>query len=533
MGGGSAPGQSLAVREHLVFQNKLKFAALLAVGASFVWGQTQVDLRTQSKTVDFSAAPETRPVKTGSALPATCNLGDMYFLTTAPAGANLYACVSVNTWSLQSGAGGPGGSVTVDSSGTLVGTRSTDNYIGGPGLIDILSDTGTAINIQQNVDTSYLLTRSQFQAGNDVALSCTSGNATAYTCAPVGNALPAYTDQQRLGWKPDVSCGAAPTINVSFLGAVPVYRSDGTAIQAGDCQAGAQVTIWYDGTANSGAGGFKLTNSKSFANPLTTEGDVLYQTGGAASRLGLGTRYQVLQAGAVDPFYGPVSLGQSAAVTGVLGSANGGTGVNNGSSTLTLGGNLTTAGAFASTVTVTGATNVTLPTSGTLMTTGSSVGLAQTPLTTLGDTIYVNATPGLARLPGNTTSTLNVLTQTGTGSVSAAPAWQSATAAGIAPFSFQSVTFSATPAFTLGSGANTFKITLTGNVTSSTIGSASAGQGATFLVCQDATGSRTFTWPASFKGAMTIGSTASKCNIQSFAYDGTTFYATGTGMTSQ
>jgi hypothetical protein len=45
------------------------------------------------------------------------------------------------------------------------------------------------------------------------------------------------------------------------------------------------------------------------------------------------------------------------------------------------------------------------------------------PLTTLGDTVYENATPAPARLPGNTSATKNFLTQTGTGSVSAAPAW--------------------------------------------------------------------------------------------------------------
>lgn len=45
------------------------------------------------------------------------------------------------------------------------------------------------------------------------------------------------------------------------------------------------------------------------------------------------------------------------------------------------------------------------------------------PLTTLGDTLYENATPAAARLPGNTSATKQFLTQTGTGSASAAPAW--------------------------------------------------------------------------------------------------------------
>lgn len=55
--------------------------------------------------------------------------------------------------------------------------------------------------------------------------------------------------------------------------------------------------------------------------------------------------------------------------TGTLSPTRGGTGVNNGSNTLTLGGNLTTSGSFATTLTMSGATNVTLPTSGTLATT--------------------------------------------------------------------------------------------------------------------------------------------------------------------
>ena len=46
----------------------------------------------------------------------------------------------------------------------------------------------------------------------------------------------------------------------------------------------------------------------------------------------------------------------------------GGTGVNNNGKTITLGGNLTTSGAFATTLTTTGATNVTLPLTGTLVT---------------------------------------------------------------------------------------------------------------------------------------------------------------------
>jgi hypothetical protein len=37
--------------------------------------QTLVDLRTQSKSVDFTAAPSTKPFKAGTVLPAICSLG--------------------------------------------------------------------------------------------------------------------------------------------------------------------------------------------------------------------------------------------------------------------------------------------------------------------------------------------------------------------------------------------------------------------------------------------------------------------------
>ena len=66
------------------------------VGATF--GQTMVDLRTQGKNVDFSAAQSTRPFKSGQTLPSTCVVGEMYYKTDAPAGMNLWGCVSENSW---------------------------------------------------------------------------------------------------------------------------------------------------------------------------------------------------------------------------------------------------------------------------------------------------------------------------------------------------------------------------------------------------------------------------------------------------
>lgn len=58
-----------------------------------------------------------------------------------------------------------------------------------------------------------------------------------------------------------------------------------------------------------------------------------------------------------------------------LSGAQGGTGIANTSKSITLGGNLTTSGAFNSTFTMTAATNVTFPTSGTLATVAGSTSL--------------------------------------------------------------------------------------------------------------------------------------------------------------
>lgn len=77
-----------------------------------------------------------------------------------------------------------------------------------------------------------------------------------------------------------------------------------------------------------------------------------------------------------------------------LGSSSGGTGINNGSSTITLGGSLTTSGAFTSTFTMTGNTAVTFPTSGTLLTSSGAV----TSITGTANQITASASTGAVTL---------------------------------------------------------------------------------------------------------------------------------------
>lgn len=74
----------------------------------------------------------------------------------------------------------------------------------------------------------------------------------------------------------------------------------------------------------------------------------------------------------------------------IVGSTYGGTGVNNGSNTITLAGNLVTSGANSLTLTTTGATNVTLPTSGTLVNTAVTTLSSLTSIGTLSSLTVTN-----------------------------------------------------------------------------------------------------------------------------------------------
>lgn len=101
----------------------------------------------------------------------------------------------------------------------------------------------------------------------------------------------------------------------------------------------------------------------------------------------------------------------SVTVTAGTGLSGGGSVSLGGTTTLTNSGVTSVAG--AGTVSVSASTgNVTI--------TGSGL---SNPMTTLGDTIYENSTPAAARLAGNTGTRRQYLSQTGTGSVSAPPAW--------------------------------------------------------------------------------------------------------------
>jgi hypothetical protein len=178
---------------------------------------------------------------------------------------------------------------------------------------------------------------------------------------------------------------------------------------------------------------------------------------------------------------------------------------------------------------------------------GNATWQPSNPMTTLGDLIYENATPAAARLAGNTASTKNFLTQTGTGAVSAAPAWGTI-AAGDVPTLNQNTTGTAAnltggatlPAYLapkvvtltfVGSGTtlvdaslgNAFNLTLTASTT--TLGNPSNsvdGEVIRFRITQGSGGSFTLAYGANYDfgtaGTPTLTTTAAKVDILGFEY---------------
>lgn len=88
------------------------------------------------------------------------------------------------------------------------------------------------------------------------------------------------------------------------------------------------------------------------------------------------------------------------------------------------------------------------------------------------------------------------------------------------PFGQHTTSFSATPTFDAGV-TDSWKMTLTGNVTSSTLIGPEAGHTYTWEICQDGVGGRTFVWPSQLVSPISISGTINACTTEIFYYDGT------------
>ena len=136
-------------------------ATLAFGGVLSTSGQTLINLATQGRNADFTGQPYTRPMKTGTSLPATCTTGDMYFNIAAPAGLNLYACTATNTWTVETSSGSIGannGLADPGANGVVVRTApNVTSAVAAPaGTIVGTSDTQTLTN--KSIDASEIST---------------------------------------------------------------------------------------------------------------------------------------------------------------------------------------------------------------------------------------------------------------------------------------------------------------------------------------------------------------------------------------
>lgn len=176
---------------------------LLMAWASY--GQTRVDLRNQSQNIDFSSATSTKPIQSGSSLPVTCSMEQLFFLTSAPAGQNLYACTAQNTWNLEGGAGGASSAsqltdliVTNRGSALTIGVNcsptnpcnvrfgSNTFSIGGSATATLTGGTGVAY--------IYISSAGALVVGHNLTLTCSSGCvAQSGVTAFPPNSIPLFT----------------------------------------------------------------------------------------------------------------------------------------------------------------------------------------------------------------------------------------------------------------------------------------------------------------------------------------------------
>ncbi len=280
---------------HLRFPTGPAFRfAVLAFGAAFaVAGQTTINLATQVHNVDFTNAPYTRPVKTGTALPVTCSTGDFFFNITTPAGQNLYGCIATNVWALQSS---PSGLSDPGSNGLVLRTapNTTSTVTAPAGAVVGTTDTQSLTNksIDGSEITSGTLSALLMPAfSGDVSTSAGSTNATLATVNSSPGTFGDSTHSAQLtvdgkGRITNVSTvaisaggggGTGAAVATQLLDFAPTIS--GTSVTFGSsCSASTPCLVYLNGAR------YVFTNSSSLAVSGSASDMIFFYVDGAGTR---------------------------------------------------------------------------------------------------------------------------------------------------------------------------------------------------------------------------------------------------------
>ena len=273
--------------------------------------------------------------------------------------------------------GNAAGAITITS--TAAGTGTVTNVATGTGMTGgPITTTGTVSLANTAVTPATYgngATVAQFTVDQQGRLTAAGGISISIPSSAINTAIPnaglanstitINGSAIALGGTVTTPSGTVTSVNVAG-GTTGLTFTGGPITTSGTMTAGGTLAVGAGGTgltalgtgvqtalglAASGSGGIALANSPVLVTPA------------------LGTPSAAVLTSATG-------LPLTSGITGILGSANGGTGINNGTSTITLGGNLITSGAFATTIVSTALTNVTLPTSGNLLSSVTAVAAA-------------------------------------------------------------------------------------------------------------------------------------------------------------